>query len=90
MTVLERLRELHNRWMRSWSSDDPDYIHRHRRDEYAGHNLPTLLALAEAVKEAVDGSWKIQVHADREIQAFERDDVANIREALAELEKEAV
>ena len=50
MTVLERLRELHNRWMRSWSSDDPDYIHKHRRDEYAGHNLPTLLALAEAVK----------------------------------------
>lgn len=88
MTVLERLRGLNNHGCAYVTEDQSDRLC--PCEMRLWQHLPTLLALAEAVKEAVDGSWKIQVHADREIQAFERDDVANIRKALAELEKEAV
>lgn len=81
-TVIERLRLISRTYTRNESMLEDDH------NAVVDH-LPALLALADAVKEAVDGSWKMQVNADREIQAFERDDVANIRKALAELEKEA-
>lgn len=77
-SVIERLRELHNRWVYELLGSDPDAIHRQRMYEAAGQALPALLALADAVKAS-----PCRHTADH------TGDTCPVCKALAELEKEA-
>ncbi len=75
MTVLERLRELEG----AGCLGTCEKFEACNCAKYAADNLPTLLALAEAVKKMVDNpAW----------QGMCDQDVA-VEKALAELEKEA-
>ena len=79
MTVLERLKELQAA-TEVVDAHISDYI---ERDEYAGHNLPTLLALAE-VCQRIDSDMR--ENCDNTVGDKDK---ADMRAALAELEKEA-